>query len=500
MHYNRCSPATIEQAPGRKGLNLPVKQPGMLPKKLPKKFTGGVVVLLLSLLIVTLPTHASGTLLFRQVTPVDAYSGVMTVQDVLVQNGRIVSMGENLRAPSSAAVIEGQGKFLIPGLWDMHVHLSYDERFVDIMPDLFLDYGITSVRDTGGNLEKLLPLLSSHYRIESEAPRVFFAGPLLDGSPVVYEGNEGTGLGQSYATPEEARAIVNELREAGVDFIKIYEMVSPEVFQVFVAEASKHGLPIAAHVPLAMLASDAGPQVQSMEHLRNLEMDCADDAEVLLEQRILLLDEGRKENTAGMVLRSNIHKAQRDPAIGNEDPTRCDRVLNSLTHTIQVPTSRLNAMTQHPPFAEDDWPRALDGLPIAISKEWIKASTYMDPIAYKALGDWTLAMIPRLAAKNVPIGAGTDTPIGWAIPGYSLHRELELLVKAGLDRQAALAAATLVPAQFFHREATMGQVAVGFEADLLLLDANPLVDIRHTRLIRTVISRGKVVRDRPTIN
>lgn len=483
MHYKRYFPTTKAQMLRCQG------------RAVWRTFPKGLGIALFSLLIFALPTRASETLLVREVTPVDAHSGAMAVTDVLVQDGRIVSMGQNLPDPASAIVIDGQGRFLIPGLWDMHVHLSYDERFVDIMPDLFLDYGITSVRDTGGNLEKLLPLLSSHYRGKAEAPRVFFAGPLLDGSPVVYAGNEGTGLGQSYVTPLQARAMVNELHEAGVDFIKIYEMVSPEVFRAFVAEASKYGLPIAAHVPLSMLASDAGPQVQSMEHLRNLEMDCAGDADALLKQRAKLLSDGRAENTPGMTLRSAIHKAQRGPAIENEDPKRCDRVLNSLAQTIQVPTSRLNAMTQYPPFAADDWSSALDQLPSAIRKDWAKASMYMDPVAYKALGDWTLAMIPRIVAKDIPIGAGTDTPIGWAIPGYSLHRELEILVTAGLDTQAALGAATLVPARFFEREATMGQVAVGFNADLLLLDANPLDNIRHTRRIRAVISRGKIVRD-----
>ncbi|MDP5052404.1 MAG: hydrolase, partial [Congregibacter sp.] len=140
---------------------------------------------------------ASESLLIRQVTPVDAASGVMATQDVLISNGIILSMGQALLAPASTKVIDGRGRFLIPGLWDMHVHLSYDPRLIGSMPDLFLDYGITSVRDTGGNLERLLPLLASHYGLEAQAPRVFFAGPLLDGSPVVYSGNEATGIGQS---------------------------------------------------------------------------------------------------------------------------------------------------------------------------------------------------------------------------------------------------------------------------------------------------------------
>jgi imidazolonepropionase-like amidohydrolase len=447
---------------------------------------------LLSAVLAATPTPEYA-LLIRNVTPVDAEHGTMQTQDVLVSAGYIQSMGQDLVAPTDARVIDGQGYFLTPGLWDMHVHLSYDSRFIDIMPDLFLDYGITSVRDTGGDLERLKPILASLYGPDRAAPRVFFAGPLLDGSPVVYGANDESGIGQSHLTPAQARSKVETLAKAGVDFIKIYEMVSPEVFEAFVSEAALHKLPIAAHVPLSMLASHAAPKVQSMEHLRNIEMDCAHDADALLKERRALLKAGQEQ--AGMSLRSSIHKAQRDSAIQNEDPARCERVLASLSNTIQVPTARLNAMTQYPPFSQSDWSSALDALPDSISSEWIKAPSYMDPTSYKVAGEWTLSMIPRLADRNIRIGAGTDTPIGWAIPGYSLHRELEVLVAAGLDTQRALAAATLVPASFFGLQDSVGQVAPGYQADLLLLDANPLEDIRNSRQIRLVISRGKVVRE-----
>lgn len=452
-------------------------------------------ILMSGVIALPLSSRSLAEILIRDVTPIDAHSGVMETQDALISDGFIVAMGQALEASSSATVINGSGRFLAPGLWDMHVHLSYDDRFVDLMPDLFLDYGITSVRDTGGNLDRLLPILKSLYASDSEAPRVFYAGPLLDGSPVVYGSDEGKGIGEGTATTEQARSRVQELTAAGVSFIKIYEMVTPEIFDAFADEASKVNLPIAAHVPLSMLASEAGPRVQSMEHLRNIEMDCARDAEALLKERREMLAAGRERSSKGMDLRSSIHKTQRDPAVQNEDPKRCDRVLDSLVSTIQVPTARLNAMTQYPPFSVEDWPLALQALPESLRNDWLKAPQYMDPNSYRVLGEWTLAMIPRLAAKNITIGAGTDTPIGWAIPGYSLHRELEILVAAGLNPRSALAAATLVPARFFSLDDQAGRVAEGYQADLLLLDANPLEDIRNTRRIRAVISKGNLVRD-----
>lgn len=435
------------------------------------------------------------TLLIQNVTPLDAHSGIMATQDVLIVDGRIADLGQELAAPPAATLMDGTGYFLGPGLWDMHVHLSYDDRLTPVMADLFMDYGITSVRDTGGKLERLLPILEAHYHPSVSAPRVFFAGPLLDGTPVVYGGEQDSGIGQSIVSVEEARLRVQTLHEAGVHFIKIYEMVSPDVFDAFVQEAEKLALPVAAHVPLSMLASEAAPRVQSLEHLRNIELDCAKNAEALLEERRVMLTSGRGQNSDGMSLRASIHDAQRNGAIANEDIRRCNQVLASLRNTIQVPTARLNAMTQYPPFKATDWPDALAALPATVRADWVKAADYMDPQSYRVAGEWTLSMLPRLVANDVTIGAGTDTPIGWAIPGYSLHRELEILVKGGLDNQNALAAATLVPAAFFGLEEQMGKIAVGYAADLLLLEGNPLEDIRHSRGIRAVISKGEIVRD-----
>jgi imidazolonepropionase-like amidohydrolase len=452
---------------------------------------GAITVFLLS----GVSTASADVTLIKGVTPVDARDGIKTVQDVLIRKGLIERMGRDLAAPADARIIDGTGLFLSPGLWDMHVHLSYDPRLAASMGEHFLDYGITSVRDTGGDLSTLLPLVESMRRAGSKAPRVFFAGPLLDGEPVVYSGAGASALGTGITSAEAARAKVGALAEAGVDFIKIYEMVSPEVFNALVDEAALRGLPVAAHVPLSMLASVAAVRVQSLEHLRNLELDCARNAPELLERRRAAL--AAAGDTPGMALRSKIHREQRDAAIANEDPERCDHILASLGNSVQVPTARLNAMTQYPPFEREDWPQALAKLPADVREEWLKAPQYMDRVNYKAQGEWTLKMIARLVAQHIDVGAGTDTPIGWAIPGYSLQNELSILASAGLSPRTALAAATTVPAAFFGLTDTLGRVAEGYTADLLLLDANPLQRIENSRQIRAVFARGDLVREYP---
>ena len=430
------------------------------------------------------------------VTVIDAVSGKRPGQTVLIKGDRIVAVGPSYSISFSSAheIIDGMGKFLIPGLWDMHVHLTFDERFTPVMPEMFIRYGITSVRDTGGLMEKMAPVVERMRAEGAIAPRIFFSGPLLDGMPVVYDGIAAPEIGVPHPDAETARTRVAELKSQGVDFIKIYEMVSPEVFAALVEAAGTHGLPIAAHVPLSMRASTAGPYVNSMEHLRNVELDCAANSDELLETRRQQLSAG--EENSGMKLRTFLHSLQRRAAIAAFDDEQCAEVLGTLRNTIQVPTARLNALSMFPPFARDDWPEALAGIPQAVREEWSGPSPWVsrDPAQRDlTVAQYTLDMIARMSYASVPIGAGTDTPIALAIPGYSLHSELEILVAAGLREMWALYAATVLPAKFFSLEDEMGAIAPGMRADLVLLDANPLNDIRNTRTIDRVIARGRLM-------
>jgi len=242
------------------------------------------------------------------VTVIDAIDGVRANQTVIFDGDEIIAVGPSDAALNAAQTIDGTGKFLIPGLWDFHVHLSYDDRFTADMPGLFLSYGVTSVRDTGGLMHKVLPIVESMRAADAVAPRVWFAGPLLDGSDVVYDGESRPEIGVRNATPEQARATVTELKEQGVDFIKIYEMVSPEVFAAMVDTARELDLPIDSHVPLSMRASTAGPPVDAIQHLRNIEMDCAANAEELHATRVEALQ--NPDKLLGADLRSSLHSLQ----------------------------------------------------------------------------------------------------------------------------------------------------------------------------------------------
>jgi hypothetical protein len=202
------------------------------------------------------------------------------------------------------------------------------------------------------------------------------------------------------------------------------------------------------------------------------------------------------EPKSGYALRASLHSLQRLSAIAVLDETRCAEVLSHLTQTIQVPTLRLNALPLAPPFEQDDWKDALADMLPEVQQAWaLRPESFPKNITDRDLrfSNYSLAMVKRMFDAGVPIGAGTDTPIGIAVPGYSLHRELELLVRAGLTPLQAIESATIRPAEFLHLEDKMGTIDVGKRADLVLLSANPLEDIRNTRKIDAVISRGKIV-------
>ncbi len=433
-------------------------------------------------------------MVINNVTVVDAISGAREDQRVLVAGGKIVAV-QSTTEPLVAApsVIDGTGLYLIPGLWDMHVHFLYDLRLTQAMPDLFLDYGITSVRDTGGEIDELAALRTAWRAGAAPVPRIMISGPLLDGSHVVYDGGDAgrPPLGTDVGTVSAAVTRVAEMKSKGADFIKIYELVSPEVFDQLVLEAARHDLPIASHVPLSLTADVAGPKVGTMEHLRNVELACASNWQALLEERRETIAnwQGR-----GFDLRSQLHAAQRIPAIQSFDPLRCDEVLASLTNTIQVPTLRLNTMSVVRPFERTEWREGLKRLPADVSAAWEDGTRRMPEDVDATFTDWSFSLVGRMYAAGVPIGAGTDTPIGFGIPGESLHAELALLVRSGLSPREALYAATVRPAEFFGTTQSTGQIAPGMNADLVLLQANPLTEIANTRGIVGVMVDGRWAR------
>lgn len=436
----------------------------------------------------------------ENITVIDPLDGATEGQTVVIKDGKIhkIAPSTELKLSSDNTVINGAGKFMIPGLWDAHVHFAYMEEIAPRMFDLFMLYGITSVRDTGGRIE-----LVSDYRKQSianptTAPRVKIAGPLLDGMPNVYDGSDPghPPLSVGLKTVVDVNKKIDELNEAGVDLLKAYEMLTPEQFTAVINKARELGLKVTGHVPLSMdVISASNGGLNSMEHLRNVELSCASNADELLAQRGQMLKNDK--NLSGSELRSSMHEAQRETAVNNFSEEKAKEVIETLARngTWQIPTLALNTLRAEQFMKQPWWSESIQYLPDTTATKWqsivdrIKESEV--PPFQQTYAAWMFKMVGQMHKAGVEFMAGTDTPIGFQTPGVSLHNELAMMVKAGFTPLGAIKSATYNPAFYFGMQDELGSVKEGMWADLLILNADPLKDIENTRQIDAVIKQGQ---------
>ena len=436
----------------------------------------------------------------ENVSVIHPENGLIENQTVIVSGEKIlkvISSKELMLSPENN-IIDGKGKYLMPGLWDAHIHFAYMEDFAPSMFDLFLGYGITSVRDTGGKMDFVKMWKDKALADPMNAPRVMMAGPLLDGMPNVYDGSApnrpplSVGLGSTEATIN----MVNMLDSLGVDLLKAYEMLTPEQFVLIAKMAKEKGLKVTGHVPLSMdviSASNAG--LNSMEHMRNLELSCASNSDELLQERLRLLE--AEKDSAGGILRSKIHALQREMAVKNYDENKANEVLAVLAknQTWQIPTLALSTFLTNRHFENADWKESITYIPEAIEQDWKKSVATLEktPVTpfREQYSKWSLNMVKKIHESKIGIMAGTDCPIALLTPGQSLHEELAMLVQSGLTPLEAIKTATMNPAEYFNLQNELGLVQEGMLADLILLDANPIENIANTKSINAVVKNGK---------
>ncbi|REJ74887.1 MAG: hypothetical protein DWQ36_13645 [Acidobacteria bacterium] len=402
-------------------------------------------------------------------------------QDVLVCGTRIRAVGPSgsLEVPEGATRVDASGKVLMPGLFDGHVHL-----FAPLDLDLNLAWGVTGVRNLFGNAFAL----NTRAQIEQGAivgPRFFTAGPIVDGDPPIWPGSD------AVTTAEAARETVAKQAEAGYDFVKVYSLLRPDPFFAAIEAAHERGLMAGGHVPGSVPLEDATARgMDFIEHLTGfLPAAQRDDSPYLA----LTPDERRATD------RYEITRLQ----VEGFDPEKLPTVAGWMVeHGVwNIPTfvviERITASA-------------------AQKQEWVETHPQMRYVSGPTLSFWNpnndfrlqdvseeqLAARARSAALHAPIvkalheaGAelmlGTDTPNPFVFPGYSVHEELQRFVEAGLTPWQALRAATVQPARFLGQEEVFGRVAPGLEADLLLLDANPLEAIENTERVAGVMTRGR---------
>src|SRR5256714_1344745 len=411
-------------------------------------------------------------------------SFVRTDQTVVITGDHITSVSDaaKFQGLKNALVIDATGQYLIPGLWDMHVHSAFGDWFPggrDVILPLFIANGVTGVRDMGGDTLVLLEWRKEISSGQIIGPRMIISGPMLDG----YLPNGKLRFPSSVAitTPASAVAAVDSLKKQGVDFIKVQSVISHDAYLAAAAEAHKQGLPIVGHVPDKVRIAEVSQAGQkSIEHLMGIFEGCSTEEDKFIQG----------ESNLKLLLTT-------------QDQQRCDALTKLLAQnqTWQAPTL---AWQRGGTFLDqrDLKHQPLDKYVPAYWRDvtWRRFTDEMmpgllhDPLALRQeYFTLNLQMVGALHHAGVPFMAGTDAAPGvYIIPGFSLHDELENFVEAGFTPMESLQTATSNPAKFLGMEASMGSVEPGKIADLVLLSANPLEDIRNTEKISAVIAQGRL--------
>ncbi|HTS07957.1 MAG TPA: amidohydrolase family protein [Candidatus Eisenbacteria bacterium] len=425
--------------------------------------------------------QVSPELHIQDVTVIDVQGGPpQTHRCVIVQSNRITAVTdqENCKQQHNRTTrVDGKGKFLIPGLWDMHVHMVFGDWFPrgkEVTLPLFVANGITGVRDMGGELDVL-----QEWRKEISAgtligPRIVMSGPMLDGPQPRFPSSI------AIKTPEDGRRAVDDLTKRGADFIKLQSLIPRVAVFAIADEAKKQAITFVGHVPDSVRASEMSNAGQkSFEHLIGI-----------FEGSSPLEDEFIKGTKS------------EGKFLSTYDPKRAAALFALLAknHTWQCPTlvwERGGNLIDQTDFAYDKrakyapvywkdvtWKRFTD--------EIVHDFNIDDLATRKAFVAKELEVVNEMHHAGVQFLAGTDTPPGvYIFPGFSLHEELQRFVAAGFTPLEALQTATLNPAKFLGRENDLGTIEKGKLADLVLLDANPLDDISNTRKIEAVILNGR---------
>ena len=440
-----------------------------------------LALLILSLLIVAL-TYAqskqstnSKIIALTHVTVIDGKgSDARGDLTVVIEGDRIIDIGPQAQIPKGAQVVNAAGKFLMPGLWDMHTHLGKPGEVV--FPAL-ISNGVTSVREMGGDGEATIALREKVKRGEVLGPRIKATGLILENPRFIQvleriTGESLAGKRIGVANADDAKRAVEANVKMGADFLKIRTHASRDAYFAIASEARRVGLALVGHLPSGISAIDASNAGQrSIEH-----------GWVMLEK----IPEDKLKETAAQLIKNDTYVVPTLVAGRGFRETPDDQVLAIVDDKNGVIDARRKYVPQS---LADFWRKQIEMKKFESEKlDWMEVRRN------------NLEIFRILYKSRVKMMAGTDLGAPLCYPGFSLHDELELMVSdIGLTPTEALQSATRLPAEFIGLGATLGTIEKGKLADLVLLDANPLLDIKNTRRITAVIVGGRML-DKAELN
>lgn len=395
-------------------------------------------------------------LIIRNINVVDVTTGkILLNQDVAVKDKLIYFIGKSFSetVSSNSKYIDGKGKYLCPGLWDMHFHLCWDKNNDTLLYPALLKNGITGIRDMGGDLH-----IMKSFKTESKnfKPDIYGAGPMIDGNPPVYS---------DFSLPVDDNtnmtAALDSIKNNGADFFKTYSLIKENQLRDISIYCSKNNFQFAGH-----LSEYIEPEIsissgqKSIEHLNRLD-------------NIWDSNKTRLDSIANLIIANNTFLCPTLITYQLKTKVRDTSIINSA-YTKYISASLMS-----------EWQTA-----------WEKRLT-----RHTELADWDelnksfhsqMELVNHLSKTGVMILAGSDfAGMPYVYPGISLHQELKLLVEAGLSNYEALKTATINPAIFMEKQNLYGSVSVGKYADMLILEKNPLDKIENLKTIQLVISKGK---------
>ncbi len=397
-------------------------------------------------------------IVIRDATVFDSTTGKMVAGRTIVIEGDKIKAVGSPDVPTGARVIDGKGKFVLPGLIDAHVHLVHRLNFAHVTGDevlpAFLAAGVTSVRDTGDEIVAQTLVARFAAAHPDRSPRVFTCSFLLDADPPIHRD-----IGLPIADPTRVPAIVADMLAWKVTTLKIYAGSGRVVGRKIIEEGHKHGLVVTGHLGGYPAQEAVEDGIDCIEHITSV-FDFVGGA-----------DTPKAKAFAAILAKKGVFV----------DPTlTVFKNMLLLSDTAEVQRHPDNKLM--PERLQTYWDSYRMGQGLAPATRDARRQQFKN---YQQLTG-------VLFRAGVPLLAGTDAPEPYCPPGFGLHQELEFLVESGLTPSAALQAATINNAKVLKQSDRLGRVEAGYLADLLILDADPTIDIRNTRKIATVIRGGLV--------